>query len=107
MLKQVQPLFFLCQLSGLTGLSIPLTDVIAGLDPAIQVYNLANCFTWMPHQVRREIRDGVRRRDVRGDIGDEGRRRDVRGDIVRKAEHPLVVLDNQSVVLNSFQDLKK
>ena len=30
---------------------------IAGLDPAIQVYNLANCFTWTPHQVRRDIRE--------------------------------------------------
>ena len=30
-------------------------DVIAGLDPAIQVYNLANCFTWTPHQVRRDV----------------------------------------------------
>ena len=28
---------------------------IAGLDPAIQVYNLANCFTWTPDQVRRDI----------------------------------------------------
>ncbi|MBR1648908.1 MAG: hypothetical protein IJ689_04850, partial [Alphaproteobacteria bacterium] len=40
------------QLPGVTGLSISLT---AGLDPAIQVYNLANCFTWTPHQVRRDI----------------------------------------------------
>ena len=43
-------------------------DVIAGLDPAIQVYNIANCFTWTPHQVRRDMRGEERRRDGR-DIG--------------------------------------
>ncbi|MBR1648570.1 MAG: hypothetical protein IJ689_03110, partial [Alphaproteobacteria bacterium] len=65
-----------------------LTDVIAGLVPAFQVYFLANCFTWMTHQVRRDIREGVRRRNMRRDIR-EGK------------------LNTQFVVLNSFQDLKK
>ena len=36
-----------------------LMSSIAVLDTAIQVYNSANCFTWTPHQVRRDIEGGT------------------------------------------------